>query len=56
MAVQELCGSILKRLGESSKEHGELRRVQLKERDQHHLGSLHNTENTHLEGQIKEPV
>lgn len=46
VGVEELGGSILECFGQSSKKHGEFRRVQLKERDQHHLGSLHNTTHT----------
>lgn len=40
VAMQQLCGAILKGLGQSSEQHRELRRVQLKQGNQHHLGCL----------------
>lgn len=40
VAVQQLGGAVLEGLGQRAQQHGELRRVQLKQRDQNHLGRL----------------
>lgn len=41
VVVQQLGGPVLEGLGQGPQQHGELRRVQLKQGDQHHLGRLH---------------
>ena len=43
MVVEQLGGSVLEGLGQRPQQHGELGGVQLKQRDQHHLGSLQGT-------------
>lgn len=40
VAVQQFCGSVLEGFGQSSQQHGELGRVELKQRDEHHLSRL----------------
>lgn len=40
MVVQQLGGAILESLGQSAQQHGELRRVELKQSDQDHLSRL----------------
>lgn len=40
VVVQQFGGSVLKRFGKSSQQHGELGGVELKQSDQNHLGRL----------------
>lgn len=40
VVVQQLGGAVLEGLGQSAQQHGELRCVELKQGDQHHLGRL----------------
>lgn len=40
MVVEQLGGAVLEGFGQGSQQHGELRRVQLEQRDQNHLGRL----------------
>ena len=40
MVVQQLGGSVLEGLGQGSQQHGELRGVELEQRDQDHLSRL----------------
>lgn len=40
MVVQQFGGSVLEGFGQSSQQHGELRGVELKQSDQHHLRRL----------------
>lgn len=43
MVVQQLGGSVLEGFGQSTQQHGELRRVELEQSDQDHLGRLEDT-------------
>ena len=40
VVVQQLGGAVLEGLGQRPQQHGELRRVELEQRDQDHLGRL----------------
>lgn len=40
VVVQQFGGSVLESFGQSPKQHGELRGVELKQSNQHHLGRL----------------
>lgn len=40
VVVQQLGGSVLEGFGQSTQQHGELRRVELEQSDQDHLGRL----------------
>lgn len=40
VVVQQLGGPVLEGFGEGSQQHGELRGVELEQRDEHHLGGL----------------
>lgn len=40
VVVQQFGGSVLEGFGQSPQQHGELRGVELKQSDQHHLGRL----------------
>lgn len=47
VVVQQLGGPVLEGFGQSAQEHGELRCVELKQGDQHHLGCLQMWAHTH---------
>lgn len=49
VVVQQLGGPVLEGFGQSAQEHGELRCVELKQGDQHHLGCLQTWAHTHTQ-------
>lgn len=50
MVVQQLSGTILEGLGQSAQQHGELRRVELKQSNQDHLSRLTHSKRCGREG------
>lgn len=48
VVVQQLGGPVLEGFRQSAQQHGELRRVQLEQGDQHHLSRLHTHKHTNV--------